>query len=125
MIRSKFILLFFMMAGLFLACEKDDNEPDPVYEPEMLSFGFYVEDNPGVILEDYVVEDIQDNRIMILMPAEVDRSELIARFTTTENAVVEVDGEVQVSGTTKNDFTVPVDRSEERRVGIDCNCGIE
>jgi len=109
MIRSKFILMFFMMAGLFLACEKDDNEPDPVYEPEMLSFGFYVEDNPGVILEDYVVEDIQDNRIMILMPAEVDRSELIARFTTTENAVVEVDGEVQVSGTTKNDFTVPVD----------------
>lgn len=75
----------------------------------MLSFGFYVEDNPGIIFQDYLVETVAGTAINFSMPEEVDKSSLIARFTTTEDDKVEVNGVVQQSGVTANDFTVPVD----------------
>lgn len=97
-----------LLAGLLASCSNDDPEPI-VYEAAITSFGFYVEDNEGVILQDYVVSTVVQSTINILLPEEVDKSSLVARFTVSENDVVKVGNVVQQSGVTANDFTVPVD----------------
>lgn len=107
--RSLLLTAAVLMAGLFVSCSKDEVPEEVVYEAGMTSFGFYVEDNEGVILEDYVVSAITGTSIALQLPEEVDKSSLIARFTVTENDVVKVGSTVQVSGVTANDFTVPVD----------------
>ncbi len=43
-----------LLAGFLASCSNDEPEPI-VYEAAITSFGFYVEDNEGVILQDYVV----------------------------------------------------------------------
>ena len=62
-----------------------------------------------MIVQDYVVSEITGTSISILMPEEVDKSALVARFTVTENDVVKVGEVTQQSGVTVNDFTAPVD----------------
>ncbi len=93
------------------SCSKNENNgPDDVpADPKMLSFGFYAEDNDNNVLRDYIVEQISGNTITIELPKEVDRSSLVARFTSTENAMVTVDGSPQQSGKTALDFNAPVD----------------
>lgn len=106
--KSLFFLLTVLITGLFISCDSDDPEIIE-YEAKMTSFGFYVEDNEGVIVQDYVVSEITGTSISILMPEEVDKSALVARFTVTENDVVKVGEVTQQSGVTVNDFTAPVD----------------
>ena len=86
--RSLLLTAAVLMAGLFVSCSKDEVPEVVVYEAGMTSFGFYVEDNEGVILEDYVVSAITGTSIVLQLPEEVDKSSLIARFTVTENDVV-------------------------------------
>lgn len=106
--KGKLLLMFLLVAGIFVSCsEKDD--PIIEYEAKMLTFGFHAEDNPGIIFQDYLVETVAGTTIQFLMPEEIDKSKLIARFTTTENDKVMVNAVSQVSGTTVNDFTAPVD----------------
>lgn len=107
--KFKSLFLFTLSLAVLLAsCSSD--EPDiPVYVAEMTSFGFYVEDNEGVIVEDYVVSSITQTSISILLPEEVNKSRLVARFTVSENDVVKVENVVQQSGVTANNFTGPVD----------------
>lgn len=107
--KSKLLLLFLLLTGVFISCSSDDDDPIIEYEAKMLSFGFHMEDNPGVIFQDYLIETVAGTAINFSMPEEVDKSNLIARFTTTENDKVQVNGVVQESGTTANDFTAPVD----------------
>lgn len=98
----------FLLAGLLASCSKDD-EDEPVYgEATMTSFGFYAEDNAGVLFNDYVANAIS-SEISVLLPDYVDKSSLIARFEVTENDVVHVGTAQQTSGVTANDFSVPVD----------------
>lgn len=107
--RTIFSLLYlFVMACIFVACD-DDNDDMPVYgEAELVSFGFYAEDNEGVLFNDYVAATIAQE-IRIALPDYVDRSALVARFEATEDDVVAVGEELQVSGETANDFSTPVD----------------
>ncbi|WP_088654699.1 hypothetical protein [Geofilum rhodophaeum] len=107
--RTVFSLLYlFIMAGLFVACDDDDDDM-PVYgEAELVSFGFYAEDNQEVLLTDYVATSV-GQEIRIALPDYVDKTALVARFEATENDVVTVGEEVQVSGETANDFSTPVD----------------
>ena len=107
--KGKLLLLFLLLTGIFVSCSSDDVEPIIEYEAKMLSFGFHEADNQGIIFHDYVVETVAGTEIKFLIPEEVDKSKLIARFTTTENDKVQVDGVVQTSGTTSNNFTAPVD----------------
>lgn len=108
---AKMMLCVLALVSLTIACSDDDKEETPVYgEAKMLSFGFYADDNEGILLKDYTVDNIGTSAsIRIELPEEVDKSALIARFTTTENDVVTVNGVAQVSGVTANNFTNPVD----------------
>lgn len=84
--------------------------------PRLLSFGFYEEDNPQTIARDYVV-DLSGNAasgtstvsVSVPMPSIVDKTSLVARFTTSDGATVKVNGVEQTSQSTANNFTVPVD----------------
>ena len=81
---------------------------------QLLSFGFYQEDNAG-LSRDYVadvpavVAGTNTYDIEIALPASVDLTALVARFTVNSGNTVTVDGVAQTSGVTKNDFTDPVD----------------
>jgi len=88
--------------------KKGDDIPDKA-DPKMLSFGFYAEDNEDNLFRDYIVSSVSGNAIQIELPKEVDRTNLVARFTTTDNTTVTVSGIPQQSGVTKNDFSTPVD----------------
>lgn len=109
---KNFKKIFTFLLGLIVvatACTEDDKPEVIVYgDAELVSFGFYVEDNPNVILKDYVVESIE-GKITIKLPAEVDKTSLVARFEVSTDDVVTVAGVTQVSQTTPNDFSVPVD----------------
>lgn len=104
-----------LAAMTFVACsDKDDEKEKPAEAAKMLTFGFYQEDNAGVLSKDYVAvipTTAVGGKIdvAISMPASVDKSELIARFTVNEGNTIAVGGVEQVSQETANDFTVPVD----------------
>jgi len=102
--------LFFaaLTAGILASCKKDDPIVEESGEAKLATFGFYQEDNEGIIFQDYEVA--VTGNITIALPKEVDKSALVARFTTTAaEAVVQVATVEQKSGVTANDFTVPVD----------------
>ncbi|WP_294079080.1 hypothetical protein [Proteiniphilum sp. UBA5384] len=105
--KLKSFLFTLSVAILLASCSSD--EPDaPVYVAEMTSFGFYAEDNGDIIVQDYIASSIGPS-ISILLPEDVDKTALVARFTVSENDVVKVGTVVQQSGVTVNDFTGPVD----------------
>lgn len=107
--RNLFWMAAVVLLAVFSSCSDDNKDgADEVVEAKLLTFGFYAEDNAGVLSKDYVATDISST-IKIAMPALINKSELVARFTTNEGNVVLIDGVTQVSGTTVNDFTVPVD----------------
>lgn len=107
--RNLFWMAAVVLLAAFSSCSDDGNDgDDEVVEAKLLTFGFYAEDNAGVLSKDYVAADISST-IKIAMPALVSKNELVARFTTNEGNVVLIDGVTQVSGITVNDFTIPVD----------------
>ena len=89
---------------------------------QLLSFGFYKADNAG-LSQDYVATvpavaaGVTTYDIEIAMPASVDLTALVARFTVNEGNTVTVDGVAQTSGVTKNDFTDPVDYTVRNSTG--------
>lgn len=99
------------------ACTDSNNYVyNDVNAPAMLSFGFYKADNPGVLGSDYVVELTADQTggaatqtVSVALPPTVEKNNLVARFTTSEGTTVKVGGAEQVSQTTANDFSQPID----------------
>lgn len=89
---------------------------------QLLSFGFYQAENAG-LSQDYVATvpavaaGVTTYDIEIAMPASVDLTALVARFTVNEGNTVTVDGVAQTSGVTKNDFTDPVDYTVRNSTG--------
>ena len=89
---------------------------------QLLSFGFYQADNAG-LSQDYVATvpavaaGVTTYDIEIAMPASVDLTALVARFTVNEGNTVTVDGVAQTSGVSKNDFTDPVDYTVRNSTG--------
>lgn len=74
----------------------------------ILSFGFYAEDNPGVLFRDYTAE-ISKLSIQVDLPVESDITKLVARYTTSAGAEVKLNGANFVSGQTEVDYTSPVE----------------
>ena len=100
-----------LLAVLSLGACSDGGDDDGKKEAEaplMTAFGFYAEDNAGVLSKDYV-GTISGTSITVSMPSSINKTALVARFTTNEGNKVLVNGVTQVSQTTKNDFTNPVD----------------
>ena len=83
-------------------------------DARQLSFGFYKADNSGHTA-DYVAEipafvaGTTSYEVNIAMPADVDKSALVARFTVNSGNSVSVDGVPQTSQFTENDFEDPID----------------
>lgn len=114
MIMRKTLKHFFALTAIFslaVSCSSDDDstETPPPAEVGMSSFGFYANDNPGVLLNDYVIDNITGTDISISLPNETDLTNLVASFTTTDGDVVRVGSVVQVSGTTANNFSASVE----------------
>lgn len=101
--------LLFVCAAFSIGCtDAEIGNDKPLAEvAELDSFGFYAEDNPGVLSEDYTTPI--SGEMLIRLPAETDKTALVARFTATDNTKVFVQQNEQKSGTTPNDFTYPVD----------------
>ena len=80
-------LVALLAAMTFVACDDKDEEKDkPAEAAKMLTFGFYQEDNAGVLSKDYVAEVPTTAvggkiDVAVSMPASVDKSALVARFT--------------------------------------------
>lgn len=112
--KFRFVLLALFACVLSMgisSCSDNDNneEGSKVEAPAMLTFGFYAEDNAGILSKDYVATISTDKKVNLSMPATIDKSSLVARFTTNEGNSVLVSGVTQQSQTTKNDFSAPVD----------------
>lgn len=73
----------------------------------IVSFGFYAEDNDGVLFRDYIGE-ITGLAIAVNLPVDAPVDALVARFTTTTGATVTVGSTTQESQVTSNNFTNPV-----------------
>lgn len=101
------LLLLSMCSALFVACSDDDNDGDVTAVVGLKSFGFYAEDN-SALAEDYIVPEITGD-MRIAVPANTDISALVARFTTEDGNEVKINGVLQESGVTANDYTYPVD----------------
>lgn len=105
-----FPALALMLSAGFVSC--GDNNDDPVVPtvnaPELLSFSFQAADNPDVISAD-CQGVINGEAVTITMPEFADKSALVATFTAAEGNIVTVGGVTQISGASKNDFSVPVD----------------
>ena len=108
-----------LVAGVLIqtACSDSSNYVyNDVDAPTMLSFGFYKADNPGVLGTDYVVDLSADQskgtttqNVTVAMPPTVEKTHLVARFTTSDGTTVKVGADEQVSQSTANYFTLPVD----------------
>lgn len=99
-----------VMAILF-SCTKEATveERKKTDEVKLISFGFYKDDNPDIILKDYVLTNLKSGANTIFLPEEVNKSQLTARFTVSDGNIVKVGNIVQKSGETLNDFSIPID----------------
>lgn len=106
-----FAALLLLAVFTFSACSDDNaDEKKQVEEAALISFGFYAEDNAGVLSRDHVATIAPgSNAITIAMPSSVNKTALVARFTVNEGNKVLVEGVTQQSQVTKNDFTNPID----------------
>jgi hypothetical protein len=84
------------------SCEKDRDQSS---EKELVSFVFEISKNSSLTWDVYA--NIHNDSILATLPAKTDLSKLVASFTHKGSAVT-VDGEVQTSGATVNDFRSPV-----------------
>lgn len=106
LLLKKFVMVFVALFAFTASAVAED--------ARLLSFGFYMEDNAG-LTSDYVAEipafvaGTTTYEINIALPANVDKSQLVARFTVNSGNTVSVDGTAQASQVTKNDFEDPVD----------------
>lgn len=73
----------------------------------IVSFGFYAEDNDGILFKNYI-GTFNGLKIQVNLPTDADLSKLVARFVTTSGAVVKVGGVTQTSSQSINNFTTDV-----------------
>ena len=89
------------LAAVSVSCK--EKEPEVIINPPSLTaFSFKAADN-AVLEEDYVAT-VSGKSIDVALP-DVDKSALVATFTVAEGNIVKVNGAVQNSGKTANDFS--------------------
>ena len=92
-----------LLGAVALSYSCKDKEPEVVVNPPSLTeFSFKAADN-AVLSEDYVAT-ISGTSISVALP-DVDKSALVATFKVAEGNIVKVNGAVQTSGKTANDFS--------------------
>lgn len=109
---KKYLSMICCLGALLTAgCSNDKTgeEEGPTGEAKITAFGFKAENNPDYLVKDYT-GTISGTAISVKVPADTDLSALVATFETADGeSTVTVNGTTQVSGTTANDFSDPVD----------------
>lgn len=109
---KKYLSMICCLGALLTAGCSDDKageEEGPTGEAKITAFGFKAENNPDYLVKDYT-GTISGTAISVKVPADTDLSALVATFETADGeSTVTVNGTMQVSGTTANDFSDPVD----------------
>lgn len=104
--------LFFYVCGLAALAAVGCSEKDPYVDidPEIVSFSFQMDLNESApLFKDYDAT-IDGTNIRVALPEGTKLENLVATFETNEPAcIVTVDGILQVSDLTVNDFSEPVD----------------
>lgn len=103
---AKYILMFLML-GVAACTEGVEEEPVPEVVNNLTSFSFKKADNEGALLGSITQLKLGDNRLDIVTPLYLDRSNLVATFAVDGGKVYVGDVE-QISGQTPNDFSAPV-----------------
>lgn len=88
-------------AALTVSCQKKEI----INAPSLTAFSFKAADN-AVLTEDYVAT-VSGTNVSVALP-DVDKTSLVATYTVAEGNVVKVNGTVQASGKTANDFSSEV-----------------
>ncbi len=101
---KKYLLALNFLIILLSACKKDI--VTTANSNDLLSFNFITDINPSLITNNLSCT-ISDTLVTGMTGAAIDRSALVATFTTN-GAIVTVNDVIQVSGVTKNNFTNPV-----------------
>lgn len=105
--RISLLLSLLILQGCMVEVFKSDKE--------LLSFQFLKKFNTSLD-KDYTAkikvgkDDTQKEikTVSVTLPVGTDATSLIASFTNSETAIVNVLGKLQISGKTQNDFTSPV-----------------
>ena len=108
--------------ALSVSCQ----EKEIINPPSLTAFSFKAADN-AVLSEDYVAT-VTGTEINVALP-DVDKSALVATFTVAEGNIVKVNGAVQNSGKTVNNFEsaityVVMDSHEENPVSYKVNVSL-
>lgn len=109
---KKYLSMICFLGALFTAgCsdDKTEEETGPTGEAKITAFSFKAENNPDYLVKDYSAT-ISGMAISVKVPAGTDLTALVATFETADGeSTVTVNGTTQVSGTTANNFSDPVD----------------
>ena len=107
----KFIAIAGFVAIMSVSCQ----EKPPVEEgensqasAELVSFGFYLEDNADLIDKDYIASSLSQETV-IRIPDGGSGKTLVARLEVGENDEALVNGESPVDGKISVDATYPID----------------
>lgn len=102
-----------VLPAFFVSCEKNAKDPEsaPV---AFTSFGFYADDNSGIISQDIVQTEIKasDTKLNFTFPIGTDDESLkslVARFEVNGECTVTCDGKTVESGKTVLDFSKNID----------------
>jgi len=109
LIASSF--LFALLSCCIISCKKDKADQQPTEQTsllpkDILSFEFHNSDNSN-LNTDYNTS-FAGNAITGVLPLGTNLSALKADYTTSKNVVVTVNGQVQTSRVSVNDFRQPV-----------------
>ena len=95
--------IFFAWLTFITACNKDvDIVPESKPKLALEDFSFLRQHNPG--LTEHFILSLDSNRYYGVAPEEARIKDLIASFEIDEGSIVFVDGKVQESGVTSNNF---------------------
>lgn len=112
----KRIFHFLSLLIIISSCQKDDNEVIVEVEaPIIKTFSFKSSKNPLTLISD-VTFTIDNDVIHALIPNIISESEFIPDFTFEGEQVI-ANGEVQVSGTSRVDFSSPVEYIVQNKTG--------
>lgn len=96
-----------LMLLVFISCQKTKEET-PKLSSEKLITTFALTRSKNTALNNDLVGVIQGNTITLEIPANITEREFIADFSISAKAKLTVANVSQVSGVTKNNFTIPV-----------------
>ena len=86
--KDLFWMAVIVLFAAFSSCSDDKNDgTDEGVEAKLLTFGFYAEDNSSILSDDYIAT-LSSTTAKVTMPAFIDKSALVARFTTNDGNIV-------------------------------------